>query len=125
MINSKSGGSLLEIGPHIDKRMIPCSTFKIALSLMGFDSGILQNENNPVWLFKKGYDDFLESWKSPQTSQSWMKNSFVWFSKLLAARLGIQKFEYYLAVLDYGNQDSSGGLTNAWLSSSLKISPRE
>lgn len=125
LLNGKSGDNLLEIGPHIDERVTPCSTCKIALSLMGFDSGILQNENNPVWLFQEGYDDFLESWKSPQTPRYWMKNSCVWFSKVLAERLGIQKFEFYLTALGYGNQDASGGLTNAWLSSSLKISTRE
>jgi len=27
--------------------------------------------------------------------------------------------------IEYGNQDISGGLTSAWLSSSLKISPKE
>jgi len=125
VINGKSGKNLLEIGPHIDERVTPCSTFKIALSLMGFDSGILQSESDPVWLFQEGYDDFLESWKSPQTPKSWMKTSCVWFSRVLAASLGIEKFEHYLAALNYGNQDASGGLTNAWLSSSLKISTRE
>lgn len=54
-----------------------------------------------------------------------MKNSCVWFSKLLTERLGLQKFELYLAHLEYGNQDASDGLTHAWLSSSLKISIKE
>lgn len=125
LISGNSGKNMLEIGHHIDERMTPCSTFKVALSLMGFDSGILQDENNPVWLFQEGYDDFLESWKKPQTPQSWMKASCVWFSKVLATDLGLQKFQLYLAALNYGNQDVSGGLTNAWLISSLKISPRE
>ena len=31
----------------------------------------------------------------------------------------------YLAEFDYGNQDISGGLTNFWLGSSLKISANE
>lgn len=125
LINGNSGKNILEIGPHLDERMTPCSTFKIALSLMGFDSGILQDLHNPVWLFQEGYDDFLESWKSSQTPQSWMKVSCVWYSRVLAAQLGMRKFQLYLAALDYGNQDISGGLTKAWLTSSLKISPRE
>jgi beta-lactamase class D len=125
LVNGNSGASLLEVGPHIDERVTPCSTFKVALSLMGFDSGILQDENSPIWLFQEGYDDSLESWKNSQTPRSWMKNSCVWFSRILTARLGMQKFEFYLAAFDYGNQDASGGLTKAWLSSSLKISTRE
>ncbi len=125
LIDGQSNEKLIEIGSDVDEPLTPCSTFKIALSLMGFDSGILQDENTPVWPYQEGYDDFLESWKNPQTPQSWMKNSCVWFSRVLAADLGIKKFTFYLSVLDYGNQDMSGGLTNAWLSSSLKISVRE
>ncbi len=125
LMNGVSDESLMELGPHVDQQMTPCSTFKIALSLMGFDSGVLQDEKNPVWLFQEGYDDFLESWKNPQTPKSWMKNSCVWFSRVLAGHLGAERFQSYLSVLDYGNQDASGGHTEAWLSSSIKISPRE
>lgn len=61
LIDGKSGDKLVEIGTHIEERVTPCSTFKIALSLMGFDSEILKNENNPVWLYQEGYEEFLES----------------------------------------------------------------
>lgn len=125
LLNGESGEIILEIGPHVDERVTPCSTFKIALSLMGFDSGILKNKNHPVWLFQEEYDHFLDSWKNPQTPQSWMETSCVWFSKVLTTHLGLDKFQFYLTILNYGNQDASGGLTNAWLNSSLKISPRE
>lgn len=125
LINGITKENVIELGPHIDEQVTPRSTFKIALSLMGFDSGILKNEDNPVWLFKEGYDDFLESWKNPQTPQSWIKSSCLWYSQVLTTHLGSDSFQIYLANLEYGNQDSSGGLTNAWLSSSLKISPRE
>ena len=125
LVDGTSHEKVVEIGPHLDERVTPCSTFKIALSLMGFDSGILVDENMPVWVFQEGYDDFLESWKKPQTPRSWLKNSCVWYSRILAAKLGIKIFQAYLAALNYGNQDASGGLTGAWLSSSLKISPRE
>ena len=36
-----------------DQRYAPCSTFKIALSLIGYDLGILVDEMNPSWPFKK------------------------------------------------------------------------
>lgn len=125
LIDGMSHDTIIEFGPGVDERMTPCSTFKIALSLMGFDSGILIDEENPVWLYQEGYDDFLESWKSPQTPRSWLKVSCIWYSKMLTMHLGMEKFQTYLTVLDYGNHDASGGLTNAWLTSSLKISPRE
>jgi len=37
----------------------------------------------------------------------------------------MEKFKTYVNMFDYGNKDLSGGLTQAWLSSSLKISPQE
>lgn len=125
LVDGKSNEKVLEIGSRIDERVTPCSTFKIALSLMGFDSGILVDEGMPIWLFQEGCDDFLESWKNPQTPRSWLKNSCVWYSRILASKLGLENFQAYLGALSYGNQDVSGGLTGAWLSSSLKISPRE
>lgn len=112
-------------------RFAPCSTFKIVLSLIGYDSGILIDEMHPVLPFKKGYPEWLEVWKQDQTPESWMKNSCVWYSQVLTQKLGMEKFQYYITKLNYGNMDLSGdkgknnGLTNAWLSSSLEISPEE
>jgi|694.fasta_scaffold118138_3 beta-lactamase class D len=129
LIHGNTNRIIKELGNGIDKRVTPCSTFKIALSLMGFDAGVLNNEKHPVWHFQEGYDDFLESWKMPQTPQLWMRYSCIWYSKVLALQLGLGTIQHYLASLEYGNQDLSGfqlGDKNpVWLNSSLKISPRE
>jgi beta-lactamase class D len=114
-----------------DKRYSPCSTFKIALSLIGFDSGILENENSPQWPFVKGYTDFLDKWKTDHTPASWIKNSCVWYSQVLTQKLGIENFAKYVKAFKYGNIDISGdkdkndGLTQCWLLSSLEISSLE
>lgn len=113
-----------------DKRSPPQSTFKIAISLMGYDNKILIDETHPEVPFVKGYPDNLESWKHPQTPQSWLKNSCVWYSQYITKKLGMKTFKAYLKKFDYGNQDASGskgkdGLTYSWITSSLKISPRE
>lgn len=126
VLNALTDEVIEERGPHINERVTPCSTFKIPLAVMGFDSGILVDESNPVWEFKEGYDDFLETWKAPQTPASWMKFSCVWFSRVLAEKLGEEKFLDYLNLFDYGNRDMSGGLWEAsWINSSIKISPKE
>lgn len=125
LINGKTHEVINEMGSHIDERMTPCSTFKMALAIMGFDSGLLQNESVPIWEYQEGYDDYLESWKAPHNPQLWMQHSCVWYSKLLTQQLGDDHVQHYLDLLDYGNRDFSGGLTEAWLSSSLKISVRE
>lgn len=114
-----------------DKRYAPMSTFKIFLSLIGFDSGILIDEINPVWSVQEDYIDWRDVWKQNQTPKSWIQHSCVWYSQVLTKRLGMKKFSDYVRKCKYGNQDISGdkdadnGLTNAWLSSSLQISCSE
>lgn len=125
LLNGISNEIIIEIGPHTHERITPCSTFKIPLSLIGYDANILVDKNNPIWDFKEGYDVYLDSWKTCQTPQSWMKNSCVWYSRLLTQQLGFKKLQEYVSSLHYGNEDLSGGLTTAWLSSSLQISPHE
>lgn len=116
---------LVEQGPDLDERFSPCSTFKIPLSAMGYDAGILQDTSSPVWPFEEGYIDFLPQWRQPHSPALWMRNSCVWFSQVLTTQLGMEMFQEYVDRFDYGNKDLSGGLTRAWLSSSIKISPRE
>jgi beta-lactamase class D len=128
---AKENNTVIKQDGNCASRYAPCSSFKIALSLMGYDSGVLKDETHPEWLFKEGYVDWLEVWKQPQNPTSWMKNSCVWYSQVLTQKLGMNKFKGYVAKFNYGNQDVSGdkgqdnGLTNSWLSSSLAISPEE
>jgi beta-lactamase class D len=106
------------------------STFKIAISLMGYNEGILIDETHPELPFKEGYEDYLDKWKHPHNPSLWMKNSCVWFSQYIVQKLGMSKFQEYVKNFDYGNQDVKGyknkdnGL-KPWISSSLHISPEE
>lgn len=112
-------------------RHAPCSTFKIALSLIGFDAEILIDETHPLLPFKEGYVGWMDNWKQPHHPQLWLKNSCIWYSYYITEKLGMALFTDYVQKLNYGNKDTSGdrgknnGLTNAWLSSSLQISPDE
>lgn len=125
LIDGDTGQVVYEFGPNIDRRVTPCSTFKIVFCLMGFDSGILKNEYEPVWSFQEGYVDWMEVWKGDQTPTSWIKNSCLWYSRVLSQELGLELIQNYIEAFEYGNQDFSGGVTSAWLNSSLQISPRE
>lgn len=131
LIEGNTSRVIQEFGPNIYRRVTPASTFKITLSLIGFDTGILEDEKTPTWNFQEGYDDFLVIWKTPHNPKSWMANSCLWFSKILTYELGFERFQEYLSSFEYGNQDLSSGLVEpgplspAWVSSSLKISPIE
>lgn len=131
LIKDSTREVIREFGLSLEERVTPACSFNIALSLMGYDAGVLQDEQNPTWDFQEGYDDFSDSWKSSQTPKTWMIRSCVWFSKRIALQLGSDQIEQYLSSFEYGNQDFSAGtappgpLNPAWVSSSLKISPKE
>ena len=104
-------------------RTSPCSTFKVPLALMAFDAGLLADAGSSLkW---DGTVTSREVWNRDHTAASWMQNSVVWFSQRLTPMLGMEKLKSYLAAFAYGNRDMAGGLTTAWLSSTLTISPDE
>ncbi len=123
--------NLVEVGLSLDEPISPCSTFKIPLSLIGYEEGVLIDEDKPVWNFQEGYDDFLLSWKGAITPKAWMHHSCVWYSKVLSLIIGFETLSDFLKIFDYGNCDISGGLplpgtiNPAWIKSSLMISPRQ
>lgn len=112
-------------------RHAPQSTFKIPLAVMGFDSGILKNAHDPVWPYNKSDEANRAEERKSTDPARWQKDSVVWYSQRLTRTIGEDKFRDYVSGFDYGNKDISGdhgkrnGLTNAWLSSSLAISPHE
>lgn len=112
-------------------RVTPASTFKLAISLMGYDAGFLRDETHPALPYQKSYPAPIAAWRMTIDPSSWMTNSVVWYSQQITRHLGAAKFRHYVDAFAYGNRDVSGdpgrhnGLTKAWLSSSLAISPLE
>lgn len=128
-IADADSGELLAEEGDCAREVTPASTFKIAISLMGYDAGVLKDEHNPRLPFKPGYADWRPAWRQPADPTRWIAESVVWYSQQITRTLGARRFSAYVARFGYGNQDVTGnrgkddGLTNAWLSSSLKISP--
>ena len=127
----KENNKVIKQEGNCETRYAPESTFKIPLSLMGYDVEILEDETHPQWPFKDGYDLFINVCKGAHNPRTWIRDSCVWYSQVLTQKLGMEKFTDYVVKFNYGNQDVSGdkgknnGLTNSWLSSSLEISPSE
>lgn len=128
--DAASGAALVQSG-QCDKRVTPASTFNIAISLMGYDSGILIDEHAPTLPFKDGYPDWIAAWRQNTDPTSWISNSVLWYAQQIAARLGAERFQRYVQQFSYGNQDVAGdpgkdnGLALSWVGSSLAISPTE
>lgn len=130
VVDAASGADLRREGT-CGERVTPASTFKIAIALMGYDSGFLVDAETPKLPFKQGYIDWRPQWRHDHTPTSWMRESVIWYSQQVTRHLGRERYQAYVDAFGYGNRDVSGdpgeenGLTNAWLSSSLQISPQE
>ena len=129
--NAKSSKILHQEG-NCDQRVTPASTFKVPLALIGFDSGILTSAIEPTWPYKKSYPAWGgANWKKPTDPTHWLHYSVVWYSQVMAQKLGEAELSAYAQKFGYGNADFSGdpgknnGLERAWIASSLKVSPNE
>ena len=129
ILDGRSGDLLLREGT-CEQRFAPFSTFKLPLAVMGYDAGILVDDVTPRWDWHAGLTAPERDHK-PVDPTIWERDSVLWYSRELTRLMGADAFARYVAELDYGNGDVSGapgkqnGLTNAWLGTSLAISPDE
>lgn len=122
--NATTGKIIVQEG-DCENRVTPASTFKIAISLMGFDAGVLQDAHAPSWPYQSSYPAWGgDAWRQPADPERWIKYSVFWFSQQVVERLGKKRFQGYIGAFGYGNQDVSGA-SIAWTQSSLRISPLE
>ncbi|MBJ7310533.1 class D beta-lactamase [Rugamonas sp. CCM 8940] len=130
MVDADSGAALVSEG-SCDARVTPASTFKIAISLMGFDSGVLRDEHAPYLPYKASYASRNPSWRHGTDPAGWLRESIVWYSQQVTLRLGAASVRGYVQAFDYGNRDlaSVAGMDDAValseLSPTLRISPLE
>lgn len=130
LYNIKTNTFEKTMGEDVCRESFPaCSTFKVPLAVIAFDSGILKNETQILkWDGKKDSRDVANK---NHTAKTWMSDSIVWFSQRITKKLGEPKLQTYLNNFNYGNKDLSAGLSEAWLVSpaattaALKISAYE
>jgi beta-lactamase class D len=131
LLEDPSGGRVLLSQGDCNQRVTPASTFKIPLAVMGYDAGVLTGAHTPAWPYREEYKAWRPEWKTTVDPTTWLRDSVVWYSRVLTGKLGMARFQRYVDAFDYGNRDLSGhpgahdGLTNAWLTTSLQISPVE
>lgn len=130
--DAATGAVLVEQGGDCDTPTTPASTFKVPLAVMGFDAGLLVDAHSPAFPFVEGYADWGGAeWRQTTDPLRWMDYSVVWYSQVIARSLGAAELARYAEAFGYGNADFSGdpgagnGLERAWISSSLKLTPRQ
>lgn len=131
VLSARTGETFHKSGPDCATRFSPASTFKLPLALMGFEAGILTGPEAPAIAYDPAINARYPAWRQTTTPRHWLKNSVIWYSQWLTRQAGPEAFRTFVDGIGYGNRDLSGdpgkdnGLTHAWLSSSLSISPEE
>ncbi|MEG6615022.1 BlaR1 family beta-lactam sensor/signal transducer [Peptococcaceae bacterium 1198_IL3148] len=104
------------------KRFSPFSTYKIVSSLIGLETGVINEKTVISW---DGTLYPVESWNQDHSLVSAIRKSVNWFFQEVDSRVGEKEIKRYFEQIDYGNCDISGGIKEFWLESSLRISPIE
>lgn len=116
-------------GARCSEDFSPASTFKLPLFLIGVEEGVITSATAPVRPYDPALKAPYKSWRQSVDPRHWLRYSVIWYSQWLTSELGMKRFQAYVNALGYGNQDLTGdkrynnGLSHAWLSTSLKISP--
>ena len=104
-------------------RVAPNSTYKIYSALLGLENGyITPTSNDMVW---NGQEYPIAEWNANQNLTTALQNSVNWYFQLFDQTAGLEALEDFYTNINYGNHDLSGGVSNFWSESSLKISPIE
>jgi beta-lactamase class D len=127
LLDLRSGRYLRHDAARAAERFPPFSTFKIPNSLIGLEAGVIKDADFLIKWDERKYpaNPNFPQWFRDQTLRTAFQRSAVWYYQELAERVGESKMKELLDGLDYGNEDTSGGLTRFWLGSSLKISADE
>jgi beta-lactamase class D len=103
---------------------LPASTFKILNTLIGLETGILQDEHTIMkW---DGVRRDIATWNQDNTLQSAFQVSCVPCYQALARTVGLDRMQSFVAKARYGHMDiQAANLDQFWLRGTSRISPVE
>ncbi|GAA5028377.1 beta-lactamase [Marivirga lumbricoides] len=103
-----------------NKGHLPASTFKIANSIIALETGIVENDST---LFEWGGEErAMESWEQDLVFREAFHFSCVPCYQEVAREIGVEKMNFYLDTLNYGNmQVDSTNIDTFWLEGASHI----
>ena len=101
---------------------LPASTFKIPNSLIALETGVVGDPDKDVFKWD-GVVRSIEAWNKDHTMRSAIAASAVPVYQEIARRIGQERMQKYLDLLEYGNRDIGGGIDQFWLTGNLRIDP--
>lgn len=105
------------------KRLTPCSTFKLYLSLFGLESGVIRSPKQ-VWRYNGEKRGRVE-WRKDMDLTVALRESSEWYFREVARKLGAQQLKEQVAKLGYGSGWNGTKPEDAWIDGTLTISPKE
>ena len=102
--------------------MLPASTFKIPNSLIALETGVVEDPDKDVFKWD-GVVRSIEGWNKDHTLRSAIAASAVPVYQEIARRIGAERMQKYVDLLEYGNRDIGGGIDQFWLTGNLRIDP--
>jgi beta-lactamase class D len=101
---------------------LPASTFKIANSLIALETGVVGDPDKDIFKWD-GVVRSFEAWNKDHTLRSAIAASAVPVYQEIARRIGAERMQKYVDLLDYGNRNIGGGIDQFWLTGDLRIDP--
>jgi len=101
---------------------LPASTFKIPNSLIALETGVVGDPDKDVFKWD-GVKHNNEAWNKDHTLRSAIAASVVPVYQEIARRIGPERMQKYVDLLDYGNHNIGGGIDQFWLTGDMRIDP--
>jgi beta-lactamase class D len=102
--------------------MLPASTFKIPNSLIALETGVVEDPDKDVFKWD-GVKRSIEAWNRDHTMRSAIAVSALPVYREIARRIGAERMQKYVDLLEYGNRDIGGGIDQFWVNGNLRIDP--
>lgn len=128
MINVSSGETVCSDEKVCEKKLPPCSTFKVWNTLIGLETGLITSPDEPFYKWD-GETRFIPEWNRDLTLREAYQVSCVPAYQALARRVGHDRMKAWIGRLPYGDANMSAGLDVFWLPEkgreTLMITPME
>lgn len=103
---------------------LPASTFKVPNSLIALETGVVVDPDKDIFKWD-GVTRSIEPWNKDHTLRTAMAASAVPVYQEIARRIGPERMQKYVDLLEYGNRNIGGGIDKFWLTGEMLIDPMQ
>lgn len=103
---------------------LPASTFKVPNSIIALETGVVEDPDKDIFKWD-GVKRSIEAWNKDHTLRSAIAMSAVPVYQEIARRIGPERMQKYVDLMDYGNRNIGGGIDQFWLTGNLRIDPMQ